>query len=43
MRRVPGKWSARAPGGYVYLHSSMTTLDVRTTLQCGEVDKSPAV
>jgi len=24
-------------GGYVYLYSSMTTLDVRTTLQCGEV------
>jgi hypothetical protein len=23
-------------GGYVYLYSSMTTLDVRTTLQCGE-------
>ncbi len=23
--------------GYVYLYSSMTTLDVRTTLQCGEV------
>src|SRR5580700_11902087 len=22
--------------GYVYLYSSMTTLDVRTTLQCGE-------
>jgi hypothetical protein len=24
-------------GGYVYLYSSMTTLDVRTTLQCGEL------
>src|SRR5216683_7581820 len=24
-------------GGYVYLYSSMITLDVRTTLQCGEV------
>jgi hypothetical protein len=24
-------------GGYVYLYSSMTTLDVRSTLQCGEV------
>src|SRR5881275_447351 len=23
-------------GDYVYLYSSMTTLDVRTTLQCGE-------
>src|SRR5712692_220945 len=23
-------------GGYVYLYSSMITLDVRTTLQCGE-------
>ncbi len=23
-------------GGYVYLYSSITTLDVRTTLQCGE-------
>jgi hypothetical protein len=23
-------------GGYVYLYSSMTTLDVRTTLQCGD-------
>src|SRR5437016_13920176 len=23
-------------GGYVYLYSSMTTLDVRITLQCGE-------
>src|SRR5437899_7500074 len=23
--------------GYVYLYSSMTTLDVRTTLQCGEI------
>ena len=23
-------------GGYVYLYSSMVTLDVRTTLQCGE-------
>jgi hypothetical protein len=23
-------------GGYVYLYSSMTTLDVRTTVQCGE-------
>src|SRR5712664_1808068 len=22
--------------GYVYLYSSMTTLDVRTTMQCGE-------
>jgi len=24
-------------GGYVYLYSSMITLDVRTTLQCGEL------
>ena len=23
--------------GYIYLYSSMTTLDVRTTLQCGEI------
>ena len=23
--------------GYVYLYSSMTTLDVRATLQCGDV------
>ena len=41
---LPGMTRAQSVGqvecprgdGYVYLYSSMTTLDVRTTLQCGE-------
>lgn len=41
---LPGMAQAQSAGqvecargdGYVYLYSSMTTLDVRTTLQCGE-------
>jgi hypothetical protein len=41
---LPGMVQAQSTGqvecargdGYVYLYSSMTTLDVRTTLQCGE-------
>src|ERR1700674_5010583 len=41
---LPGIAQAQSAGqvecprgdGYVYLYSSMTTLDVRTTLQCGE-------
>ena len=31
-----GRVDCARAGGYVYLYSSMTTLDVRTTLQCGE-------
>jgi len=31
-----GRVDCARDGGYVYLYSSMTTLDVRTTLQCGE-------
>src|SRR5467141_1326833 len=31
-----GQVECPRPGDYVYLYSSMTTLDVRTTLQCGE-------
>src|SRR5256885_16713074 len=31
-----GQVECQRSGGYVYLYSSMTTLDVRTTLQCGE-------
>jgi hypothetical protein len=42
---LPGIAQAQSTGqvecprgdGYVYLYSSMTTLDVRTTLQCGEL------
>jgi hypothetical protein len=32
-----GKVECPRSGGYVYLYSSMITLDVRTTLQCGEL------
>jgi len=32
-----GKVECARSDGYVYLYSSMTTLDVRATLQCGEV------
>jgi hypothetical protein len=32
-----GRIDCARDGGYVYLYSSMITLDVRTTLQCGEV------
>src|ERR1700687_1736002 len=32
-----GKVECPRTGGYVYLYSSMITLDVRTTLQCGEL------
>lgn len=31
-----GKVECARPGDYVYLYSSMTTLDVRATLQCGQ-------
>lgn len=31
-----GRVECARPGGYVYLYSSMTTLDVRATLQCGQ-------
>ncbi len=31
-----GRVDCARAGGYVYLYSSMTTLEVRTTLQCGE-------
>jgi hypothetical protein len=31
-----GRVECPRAGGYVYLYSSMTTLDVRTTLQCGQ-------
>ena len=31
-----GRVDCARDGGYVYLYSSMTTLEVRTTLQCGE-------
>jgi hypothetical protein len=31
-----GRIECPRTGGFVYLYSSMTTLDVRTTLQCGE-------
>jgi hypothetical protein len=32
-----GRIDCARDGGYVYLYSSMTTLEVRMTLQCGEV------
>jgi len=32
-----GRIDCARDGGYVYLYSSMTTLDVRATLQCGDV------
>jgi len=32
-----GRIDCARDGGYVYLYSSMTTLDVRSTLQCGEI------
>ncbi|HTB94774.1 MAG TPA: hypothetical protein VK728_18205 [Candidatus Sulfotelmatobacter sp.] len=32
-----GRIDCARDGGYVYLYSSMTTLEVRKTLQCGEV------
>jgi hypothetical protein len=32
-----GRIDCARDGGYVYLYSSMTTLDVRMTLQCGDV------
>ncbi|HET7106663.1 MAG TPA: hypothetical protein VFI38_07625 [Candidatus Acidoferrum sp.] len=32
-----GKIDCARDGGYVYLYTSMTTLEVRMTLQCGEV------
>jgi hypothetical protein len=32
-----GRIDCARDGGYVYLYSSMATLEVRTTLQCGEV------
>src|SRR5260370_8055438 len=32
-----GRIDCARDGGYVYLYSSMTTLGVRMTLQCGEV------
>jgi len=32
-----GRIDCAQDGGYVYLYSSMTTLEVRMTLQCGEV------
>jgi hypothetical protein len=31
-----GQVECARPGGFVYLYSSMTTLDVRATLQCGQ-------
>lgn len=31
-----GKVECARPGDYVYLYSSMVTMDVRTTLQCGQ-------
>lgn len=31
-----GQVECARPGGYIYLYSSMTTLDVRDTLQCGQ-------
>ncbi|MHB8503004.1 MAG: SH3 domain-containing protein [Candidatus Acidiferrales bacterium] len=31
-----GQVACARPGDYVYLYSSMTTLDVRSTLQCGQ-------
>ena len=35
-RRSSARSPAPVPGDYVYLYSSMTTLDVRATLQCGQ-------
>jgi hypothetical protein len=32
-----GRVECARSDGYIYLYSSMTTLDVRTTLQCGEI------
>jgi hypothetical protein len=32
-----GRIDCARDGGYVYLYSSMTTLEVRMTLQCGDV------
>src|SRR5258707_8850028 len=41
--RAQSVGQVEGPGGegYVYLYSSMTTLDVRTTLQCGEQVQIP--
>lgn len=35
--QTTGRVECARSDGYIYLYSSMTTLDVRTTLQCGEL------
>jgi hypothetical protein len=35
--QTTGRVECPRDDGYIYLYSSMTTLDVRTTLQCGEI------